>query len=151
VNITIGSTIVGSTHPISFGEKAKAFSCLPSILRNRSSSAGNSKSPPPTLSSCSVLSVNLCPMPAGSRKLGSDATSLIRNLLCSGKGAATSLIFRSTVLYFVLTRAVRSDPSPLPKSAMTSYILSKHTGTMRSLQQELKFAATVCREFAATR
>ena len=71
-------------------------------------------------------------MQAGFRKLGSDATPLIHNSLPSGKGAATGLTFRSTILYFVLTRAVRSDPSPRLKSAMTSYISSEQTGIVRS-------------------
>ena len=70
-------------------------------------------------------------MRAGSRKLGSDATPLIRDSLPSGKGAVTGLTFRSTVLYFVLTRAVRSDPSPRLKSAMTSYISSEHIGVVK--------------------
>ena len=71
-------------------------------------------------------------MQAGSRKLGSDATPLIRDSLPSDKGAATGLTFRSTILYLVLTRAVRSNSSPRLKSAMTSYILSEHTGIVRS-------------------
>ena len=66
------------------------------------------------------------------RKQGSDATPLIRNSLPSGKGAATGLTFQSTVLCFVLTRAVRSDSSTRLKSAMTSYISSEHTGIVRS-------------------
>jgi hypothetical protein len=85
--------------------------CLPSILRNRTSSAGSRKPPPPTLSSRIISSMNLCPMPAGFRKDGSDATPFLRSSLPFGKGAATGLTFRSTVLYFVFTRAVRPVPS----------------------------------------
>jgi hypothetical protein len=50
------------------------------------------------LSSRSVFSVNLCPMPAGSRKLGSDAPSCILDPLPSGTGAATGLTFRCRVV-----------------------------------------------------
>ena len=106
VKITIGSTMVGSTHLISPGENVKAFPCLSSILLNRSPSAASRKPPPPIFSSHNVLSVNRCPMSAGSRKLGSVATLFIRSQLPSSKGAMTGFTFRSIVLYLVSTRAV---------------------------------------------
>ena len=93
VKITIGSTIVGSTHPILSGANANSFPWLLSITQNLFSSTGSRKPPPPILSLHSARQWTgvLCH----------------EGLVCLGLSRPLSS-FRSTILYLVFMLVVQS-------------------------------------------
>ena len=107
VKITMGSIIFGSAHPISFGEKANAFSRCSNISRNQVTSSG-SRNFLTLIRSCFTdssidSSVNVCPISMDFRSSGCSDTSFFLLKIFVGNGPAVGLTFLSTVLYFVET------------------------------------------------
>ena len=97
VNVTIGSTILGSTHPISFGENAYSLPCLSNISRNQISSSGNRNPLCPIRSFIQASLVNAYTISTDFRSVGSSDTTFLFCLLFVGNGLTTGFTFLSTV------------------------------------------------------
>jgi hypothetical protein len=84
INMTIGATTLGCTHPISSSEEAKALPCSESISWNFFFSYLVKKSPPPIFTFSMVSLINLKPIFLVSFNPGSIPACLMCSLVPKG-------------------------------------------------------------------